>query len=410
MVPREALMFSLPEDPFLLLGWVLIACSGLGLAIYLGGVLAARAHLRAKRLWNIDAFPGVSMLKPLKGLEDDLEANLRSFFEQDYPGPREIVFATSEPEDPALALARTLASDYPDVPVQFVVSDPDFGLNPKVANLAGALAAAQYDLIHQSDANVRARSGYLRQIVAEMRAQDASILTSVVVGTGEKTPGAAMENLQLSAFIAPAMCLALKAVNIACVCGKSMLLYRSELEEELGGLGSVRNVLCEDFVLGERYKALGKKVLLSPTTIENVNRHCGTDRFVERHSRWLKMRVTLHLGGFFADLVSNPVALAALAAVVSGLDATISLAALGVVLAKVAIDQLAVRTTREPMALRYALLGPAKDLMLLPLWINAIFSRTVVWRGRRLRFGKNTQLIPVDAPEATDPAKVHGHG
>jgi len=385
-------------------GWILLSVSALGLLLYLGGIVAAWRHLRRVPARAGADLPPVSMIKPLKGTEDGLEANLRSILEQDYPAPFEVVFCATEADDPGLALARRIAADYPRVETQFVLSDPGFGLNPKVANIAGAIRHAKYDLLHQSDANVRARRTYLREIVGELRAADASILTSVVVGTGERTVGAAMENLQLSGFIGPAMCLALELANITCVCGKSMLLYRSELEEELGGLESVRDVLCEDFVLGERYKALGKTVLLSPTTIENVNQDCGLDRFLERHSRWLKMRATLHVPGFLADLVSNPVGVAFLAVPISGLDLGVTLTALGVVAAKLVLDQVAVRTTRTALPLRYFWLGPAKDLALLPLWFNAIFSRTVVWRGRRLRFGKNTALIPVNDDETRETA------
>ena len=116
-----------------------------------------------------------------------MEPNLRSFFEQDYPAPFELVFASCEDGDPGIALARRVARDYPDVPVQFIRSDASFGLNPKVANLKGALDAAKFDLVLQSDANVRARPTYVRDIVGELVAHDASLLSSMVVGVGERS-------------------------------------------------------------------------------------------------------------------------------------------------------------------------------------------------------------------------------
>ncbi|MEM1418211.1 MAG: glycosyltransferase [Myxococcota bacterium] len=383
-------------DP-LTVAWGLLGLAGGALVLYAAALVATWMHMRRRpERAPDDALPPVSLLKPLKGLEDGFDANLRSFFAQRYPASLEILFSATEADDPGLARAKELALEFPDVPVRFIVSDPDFGLNPKVANLAGALRAARYDLVHQSDANVRVPPTYLRDIVGEMVASRASMLTSPVVGVGEATPGAAMENLQLSAFIAPAMCLALKAVRITCVCGKSMLFHRSELEADFGGLASVRNVLCEDFVLGERYKAAGRRLVLSVTPVENVNRDCGVDRFLERHGRWLKMRATLHVPGFVADLLSNPIALAALAVLLSGFDRGILGAAALLTLAKAAADQVGVRLTREPLPLRYAWLGPAKDLLLLPLWLSAVFGRTVIWRGQRLRFGKNTELLPLD--------------
>ncbi|MAQ18823.1 MAG: hypothetical protein CMN30_29005 [Sandaracinus sp.] len=390
-------------------GWSFLALAAIAFVLYLVAIAATRVHLRDEPPTVTENLPPVSLLKPLKGLEDTLEENLESFFRQDYPAPFEIVFATTDEGDPALQVARAVAARHPQVAVKFVRSDDDFGLNPKVANLAGALEAATHDLVHQSDANVRIPANYLRQIVGELLAAEASVLTSVVVGVGERRPGAAMENLQLSAFIAPAMCLALRVVDVTCVCGKSMLLYKGELNTELGGLASVRDVLCEDFVLGERYKALGKKVLLSPTPVYNVNADCGVERFVGRHGRWLKMRVTLHLPGFVADLLSNPVALSFLGVIASGFEPSVMLAAVAVVVAKGLADQVALRLVRAPMKWRYALLSPVKDLLLLPLWVNAVFGRTVVWRGRRLRFGKETRLIPLDGEPLVRADETEGY-
>lgn len=391
----------------LIVAYVLLGIGAFALVLFAAAIVATWRHTRRRPArGDAESLPPVSLLKPLKGLEDELELNLESFYLQDYPEEFEIVFATTDADDPALVVARAVAARHPDVPTRFVLSDDTFGLNPKVANLAGALRAARFDLVHQSDANVRVPRDYLRRIVGEFVAEDASVLTSVVIGVGERTLGAALENIQLSAFIGPAMCLALEAANITCVCGKSMLLRRSELERDLGGLASVRDVLCEDFVLGERYKALGRKVVLSPTPVWNVNIDCGPDRFLMRHSRWLKMRITLHLPGFFADLGSNPVALAALAIVTSAFDPFVSAAGGLLVVSKALLDRLAIRMTREPVAWRYAWLSVVKDLMLLPLWVNAIFSRTVVWRGRRLRFGKNTQLVPIGPAVDELPATV----
>jgi len=398
---------GLGTSSFILTAWIFVGLAILALLLFFVGLAATWRHTRRRPPRGgvaDETLPPVSLLKPLKGLEDELETNLESFFQQDYPAPFEIVFATTEADDPALPVARRVAARHPEVPVRFVLSDDRFGLNPKVSNLAGALAAVRYDLVHQSDANVRVEPGYLRSIVREMLATNASIVTSVVIGVGERSVGAALENLQLSAYIAPGMCLALEAARITCVCGKSMLLRKSELEAEFGGLQSVRDVLCEDFVLGERYKRAGKTVVLSPTTVRNINADCGAERFFARHSRWLKMRATLHLPGFLADLLSNPIGLSAIAVVVGGFDSGVAAAAVAVTLTKTLADQFAVSLTRERFPLRYLWLSVLKDLSLVPLWVFAVFSRTVVWRGRKLRFGKDTRLVPIEVRD--DPATL----
>ena len=372
---------------------VILTLSFIALGFFVVGVWAMARYTQKQPVRVPDSeLPPVSLLKPLKGLEDELEENVESFFLQDYPAPFEILISTTEADDPALEIAHRVAARHPHRAVRFVLSDSNFGLNPKVANLAGALQEVRYDLVYQSDANVRIPATFLRRIVGEYIAKEASILTNVVIGVGEKTIGAALENLQLSAFIAPAMCLALWA-RVTCVCGKSMLFRNSELQNEFGGLHSVSDVLCEDFVLGERYKAAGKLVVLSPTLVENVNVNCGIERFLKRHSRWLKMRIVLHLLGFLGDLLSNPIGLALIAIFLSGFHPLTIGIAIIISIAKIYADQFALRITRTPFSLRYIWLTLLKDSLLVPLWIYALFSRNVTWRGQKLHFGKQTRLI-----------------
>jgi ceramide glucosyltransferase len=372
---------------------ILLGCASAALVLFGLGVIFTIWHTRLPSPEPpAGEWPALSLLKPLKGSEEELEANLESFYVQDYAGALEVVFATTEEDDDALPVARRVAARHPDVPTRFVHSDEHFGLNPKVANLAGAMAAAAHDLVLQSDANVRVQPDYVRKVVGEYRARGSALLTSMVVGVGERSAGAAMENLQLSAFIGPAMCTALHLARISCVVGKSMLLSRSELDS-LGGLEQVRDILAEDFVLGQRYQQEGKVVTLSIHTVENVNREIGLGQFLGRHSRWLKMRAVIHVGGFVGDLLANPVALTLAAFVASGFEAWIGLILLGVVLVKMSGDAFLMRRTRGVgMRLRHLAMGPLKDSLMGLVWVYSIFSRSVCWRGKKLRFGSMSRL------------------
>lgn len=379
------------------LTWILVGGAAFAVVFQGLGLWSVVRHkrLRPERARDED-LPPISLLKPIKGLEEELEENLRSFYEQDYPAPVQIVFASSEADDPGIALARRLAADYPHVDSRFVRSDPSFGLNPKVANLKGAYDGASHDLVLQSDANCRLTPGYLRRVVGEMVGGKASLLSSIVVGVGERTTGAAMENLQLSAFIAPAMCTALHVGGVTCVVGKSMLFRRSECEE-VGGLELVRDILTEDFILGQAFSAHGKKLLLSATPVHNVNRDIGVRQFLARHSRWLKLRVVIHLGSFVADLLANPTPLLAAAWITSGFDWRIGTALAVVGPAKLALDTVYMRLARGyGMRWWQLALGPFKDGLMALVWVYAVFSRSVVWRGRKLRFGKDSRLRPDD--------------
>ncbi|HKP55206.1 MAG TPA: glycosyltransferase [Polyangiales bacterium] len=337
----------------------------------------------------------LTVLKPIKGLEEELEQNLRSFFEQDYPAPLQLVFASTEPGDPGIALARRIAEQYPAVESKFVLSDPSFGTNPKVSNLAGALRAAAHDLVLQTDANVRVRPGYLRALVDEWQASGASMLGALIAARGERSLGAVLDNIQITSFTTPGICLAERLAGITCVLGKSMLFRRSELES-LGGLALVKDVLAEDYVLGQTYAAAGKRVALSSLAVDNINVAAPVSRFLSRHSRWLKMRVVVHLGGFIADLISNATFFSFLAFVLSGFELQLGALYAAVVVYKVWLDRrLMLRLRSEPLALSYALCMPLRDLVLPCIWLYASVSRTTEWRGERFRLSRGSLLTPI---------------
>lgn len=373
---------------------LLLLCSAFGFCLYAVGVAAALVHLRRRRrAFSATALPPISLLKPVKGLEEQLEHCLRSFFEQDYAGPFELVFASAQRDDPALAVARRVARDYPHVPTRFVLSNESWGRNPKVSNLQGALQAARHDLVLQTDANVWAPPDYLQRMVRELVDERASLLSSLVSGTGERSVGAAMENLQLTAYVAPACCAALVVAGVPCVIGKSMLFRKSELKA-LGGLELVKDSLAEDFLIGRHFAAQGKKVLLSATPIRNVNVDMPIERSLQRHARWLKMRVSLHPTSLLGDLFSNPIALSVLAFISSGCREDLAALLLIACTAKVLTDSFLVKLIRgTAMRPLHLLLVPFKDVLMLSVWTYALFSRSVEWRGIRFRIGSGTQLL-----------------
>lgn len=387
--------------------WIAVALFGVSAMLYLAGIASLFRAMRRRPGAALAAeLPELTICKPLKGLEEELEQNLETFFAQRYPGRFEIVLGSLEPDDPALEVARRVARRHPDVPSRVVAGGPPFGHNPKVANLANLLRHTKTELVLFSDANVRVDPGYVAKVVAELEQTGAALLTSLVAGVGEKSAGAAMDNLHLTAFVSPAMCFALQAARITCVVGKTMLLRRSALEE-LGGLELVKDVLAEDFVLGEAYQKAGKHVLLSATPVQNVNIEASVDRFMSRHARWLRMRAVISMPGMIADLLANPVAMGILAVIVSGFDLRLVLALAGVFAAKPFLDGIAVRRLRgTPMALRHLVLTPIKDVLVAAVWPYALLSRSVEWRGVRMHIGRGSRVTPVGEPAAA-PAVRH---
>jgi ceramide glucosyltransferase len=379
---------------------VLLGLTGVAVLLHAIGMWATWRYLGRKPAHTATrpaALPPLSLLKPVKGDEDGLEANLVSFFDQDYPGALQVVFTSTDAGDPGMAVARRVAQRYPHVECAFVLARPDYGMNPKVSNMHGGFQAVRHELVLQSDANVRLRPGYLRDLVGQMLAEDASLIGSLVVGVGEQSVGATLENLQLTAFTAPGLCMAEELANITCVLGKSMLLRRSEFEA-LGGFGLVKDLLAEDYMLAQIYAQHGKRVVLTTLSVINANSHTSVPQFIKRHSRWLKMRAVVSAPGFAADLGSNPLPFAVAALFAGGFDLRV-LPVIGFVYAyKCFWDAALLRRLRGHGLGRAQLWAtPARDLMLAAVWFYAAFSRTTEWRGRRLVLGPDSMLLEAEA-------------
>ena len=374
----------------------LLAVSALGLCVLGVEGLALRRRLAGDPPAP-NGRPGISVLKPLRGLDDDLAANLASFAAQEWPAV-EVLLGLHDAADPAEPVAREAERRWPGR-FRVVVHGAELGMNPKVAQLAALSAAARHELLVVSDSNVRVRPGYLPEIAARLEDPEVGLVTHLIAGVGERGTGALLENLHLAGGVATGIAAAKAVAGRDVVMGKSMALRRADLAA-LGGLEPVKDLLAEDYVLGRMIpERLGKRVELATLPVENVVQDRSVGQFTHRARRWAVLQRTL-VGPWLyaAQAVRNPVVLAtlALAAAPAAWTATAWLAVAG---ARAILDGAAGAALR-PGGFRPSQLAwtPVKDLLLGAAWIEGFFRRTVEWRGTRLRVHEGTRLAPPPDP------------
>jgi len=207
------------------------------------------------------AFPGISVLKPLRGVDDDLEANLASFAALSWP-EYEVLLGLHDDADPAGAVARAAVARWPGV-FRVVPQSGELGMNPKVSQLASLSAAARHAILVVSDSNVRVEPGYLAEIAARLEDPAVGLVTHLIAGVGERSAGALLENLHLAGGVATGIAAAKQVAGRDVVMGKSMAFRAVDLAA-LGGLEPVKDLLAEDFVIGQMVpRLLGKRVELA---------------------------------------------------------------------------------------------------------------------------------------------------
>ncbi len=338
-----------------------------------------------------EALP-VSILKPLRGLDDKLFDNLESFCLQEYP-QYEIIFSLQDYNDPAYKVAKKVKEKYPHKDIRIIVERCDVGLNPKVNNLIPAYRISKYPQILISDSNVKVAKNYLSEISGHLTDPSVGLVSNLIKGIDGRSTGSVFENLHLNTFIIGSVCFLDRFLKMPCVIGKSMLMRKADLEA-IGGLRSVKDVLAEDYIMGQKMHRAGKKVILSRHFIYNVNEYWGMKRFLNRHTRWGRLRWKIGGIRYFSELFSNAVFVAFLPVFIWNQSRlTITFAAL-VSSLKIAGDYYIGKKIKADLNPLLYFLSPIKDLIIGILWFIPIMSDTVVWRGNRYIIGGESVLSP----------------
>ena len=150
-----------------MLAWLLLGLVAGSLVYCVLVVVAARRYLGVRpSVLAADPPLGLSVLKPLAGLDLGFESNLRTFFSQDYPS-FELLFAVRTEDDLAVPVVRRLQAEYPHVPSRLlIVGEPPYA-NAKVWSLAHMTEAARFDVLVMADSDIRVGPDFLRTMAAE---------------------------------------------------------------------------------------------------------------------------------------------------------------------------------------------------------------------------------------------------
>ncbi|HYP57164.1 MAG TPA: ceramide glucosyltransferase, partial [Beijerinckia sp.] len=94
------------------------------------GIVMVRARPRRTPLPPPARAAGVSLVRPVCGLDNFCEETLGSSFLLDYPS-YEVIFCVARGNDPVVPLVRRLIETHKNIPAQLIVGDEKVSANPK---------------------------------------------------------------------------------------------------------------------------------------------------------------------------------------------------------------------------------------------------------------------------------------
>ena len=355
-------------------------------------IVAALRYLAVRPAPLKSAEP-ISILKPLAGLDLDLESNLRTFFEQDYPA-FEILFAVRVASDPAAEVVARLQREYPNVPSQLVITGEPPYPNAKVYALDRMLTAASHDLVVMSDSDIRVTRDLLRTVAAEFQDSHLGVATCPY----RAVPGASfwsrLEATGMNTDFWGSALVARMLEGMRFAVGPTIAARRRVLQS-IGGFDRVKDYLAEDFVIGKFAAEAGHGVILSSYVIEHHIGQATLQQNAEHRLRWSRSTRRSRPAGYVGQLFTMPLPLALL--VCAAAPAWWPVLPVTLVVRTLAAYMVSARVLHAKINW---LLLPIEDLMGFCFWIAGFFGNTISWRGRRYRLFSDGrfELIPA-SPE-----------
>lgn len=372
-----------------------------GLGYYLLALWSARSFQHQSLRPLPEFHPGVSILKPVRGIDREMYDAFRSHCLQDYGGPYEIIFGVGSEDDPAADAIARLKQEFPDLMIRMMVCPENLGANGKVSNLLQMLPYATQPYILINDSDIKVSSHYLRRVMACFRRPNhrngrVGVVTALYHGGSHSTLGSRLEALGISTdFIAGVLTAQQLEGGLQFGLGATLALSRETLDAA-GGLQPLVDYLADDYELGARVAAAGYEVVLSPEVVQTYVPAYDFRQFFAHQIRWCRSTRDSRKLGYAGLVLTYGTAWSILNLIATGASFAAVILFCLTLLARVALALgVGVGVLGDRQVLRDWWLLVPRDLLALGLWAWSFAGDTVAWRGQHftLKDGKLSRVV-----------------
>ena len=381
---------------FLFLSPLLAASAG-GMVYYLLAIVATRKLRKSREAPETEEFasPSISLLKPLRGADPELERHLESFFLQGYPS-FEILFAVRHASDPAVAVVERLMARYPQIPARLIFTGEPPYANAKVYSMEKMVEAATADIFVISDSDTSVDKDYLRRVAAAFNPELIGAATNLYRGVAGADLWSKLEALGMSTEFMAGVVVANHLEGMKFTLGPSMAIRR-ECLRKIGGFAAMADYLADDFVLGHWASEAGYEVALLADAVNHHATAMGFTNSFKHRLRWNRSSRFSRPSGYVGQgfTYGLPWALFLFIVAPAWWSSALLLAMMAVRF--LLAYELGFRLLADRVAPRRFWLIPLQDLLSFATWIGGFAGREIVWRNERYRLlegGRFKPLVP----------------
>ncbi len=326
---------------------------------------------------------GVTILKPVRGVDAGSYENFASFCRQEYAGPLQMIFAAASADDAVIPVIRRLITSFPGHDISLVVNPAIHGPNYKVSNLINAFPGARHDIIIVCDSDIRVTPDYLRSVTSYFTDPQVGLVTSLYRTSTVHNIATALEATGFTAEMIPNVLVALQLEGLSFALGASMAVRREALDS-IGGFLALADYLADDYQLGNKIHRAGWRIALDGCFVESVMKAESLGTALSRQLRWARTMRVSRPGGFLASGITLPFPAACMALLTATSPQTGLIAVALLYTVRLTISTIfSRRFVRDDLFPRWLWLLPLRDMLASFCWALSFLGNRVEWRGSR---------------------------
>ncbi|KAH3857976.1 ceramide glucosyltransferase-like [Dreissena polymorpha] len=353
-----------------------------------------------------DNVPGVSIIKPLMGIDPLLEINLESHFTINYP-KYELLCCVQDDQDAAINLVNKMMERYPKVDCKLFIGGKDGIINPMVHNMAPAYDKAQYEYVWISTSRIKGSTDIIVDMVCKLQKPNVALCHQMPFTTDQKGFAQSLEKTYFGGAFARYY-LAFNILGLCCCTGMSYM-FKKSLLDDLNGLNWYGKYLAEDFYLTHALHEKGHRLVLSAYPAQQNLASTAVSGYKDRMVRWLRLRLNMMplVSGFLEPMTECiPLGLFAAWSLHHFLGINPYIFFGGHVVSWLLSDYILLRLCQNGelqfSKLQYSVAWILREILAVVVFFEALLSpRTIKWGKRtyKLSLGGHTEIL-------TDKGKV----